>query len=85
MNSFNTRPDGTNPNNDSVPEYLAHDSARKPPVHKRTYANTRSYLAPVALLPSELKIENEQVGGDNTRESYADLTVRWGLDVEVYL
>ena len=65
------------------------EASRRVPVHRRTYANARSYLAPIAALPSTkpsgIKMEEStsQVEDESTRESYADLTSRWGLDVEV--
>lgn len=63
------------------------NSGRKIPTHARTYASTRSYLAPIVGLPGAVnqsaQSEMEELDGEQTRESYAELTSRWGLDMEV--
>jgi len=71
-----------------IKESLDGETSRRVPVHKRTYASTRSYLAPIAMAPqaADSGIKKEESKGEleeeSVRESYADLTTRWGLDVE---
>jgi hypothetical protein len=67
------------------------EANRRAPAHKRTYASTRSYLAPIAMVPqgNGAGVKTEDHTGDHeeetVRESYADLTSRWGLDMEVWI
>ena len=72
-----------------VKESLDVGTSQRVPVHKRTYASTRSYLAPLTMAPQGTKPSikkeesNDDLDEESTRESYADLTTRWGLDIEV--
>jgi hypothetical protein len=82
--------DGIDTTNISAKSSLAHGANRKVPAHNRTYASTRSYLAPITVLPAEAdsntqshSVSYRDLGDGSTHESYIDLTVRWGLDMEV--